>query len=81
MSVSSYSGTSPVSVVIADDHPVFLEGLCTVLNRNPYIEITGKATDGAKLLQVVAQKQPQVVITDIQMPEMTGIEATRQIKQ
>lgn len=68
-----------VKIVIADDYPLFREGIHLMLAREN-VEITGEAADGRELLSVVKNVQPDVVITDIEMPVMNGIEATREIK-
>ncbi len=70
----------PARVVIADDIEMILRGLEALLARTG-IEIAGTAKNGQELVEVVAAVKPGVVITDIQMPVMDGIEATRQIKQ
>lgn len=68
-----------VKIVIADDYPLFREGIHLMLAREN-VEITGEAADGRELLSVVKNVQPDVVITDIEMPVMNGIEATRELK-
>jgi DNA-binding NarL/FixJ family response regulator len=67
----------PVRVVVADDHPMFRFGLRAVLAGSGEVEVVGEATDGAELLDVVAACTPDVVITDLHMPGMDGVAATR----
>lgn len=71
----------PVRVVLADDHSLFREGLLLLLEKEKHITITGEAADGEALLSLIEQQQPDVVITDIDMPVKNGIEVTRIVKQ
>ena len=69
----------PISVFVADDHAVVREGLVTLLATQPDIEILGTAANGHEALTRVLQLRPRVAILDISMPELDGIETTRQI--
>ncbi|MGK5685506.1 response regulator [Actinoplanes sp. URMC 104] len=71
--------TSPVRVVLADDHPMFRYGLAAAIAASPEIEIVGEAADGRELLALVDGAGPDVVITDLTMPGMDGATATRAI--
>jgi DNA-binding NarL/FixJ family response regulator len=66
-------------VLIADDHPVFRDGLATLLEPHPEIEVVARAADGAEAVALAAEHRPDVVVMDIQMPRVNGIEATRQV--
>jgi DNA-binding NarL/FixJ family response regulator len=74
------TNTNSISIVIADDHYLILEGISIVLKNYDHLRLVGQATNGEELLKLVEIHQPQVVITDIRMPVMDGIVATRCIK-
>ncbi len=67
-------------ILLADDHPVVIEGLRRLLDR-PDFEIVAAVADGRALLQSAAELRPDVIITDISMPFLNGIEAARQIRK
>jgi DNA-binding NarL/FixJ family response regulator len=69
-----------IKVLIADDHEIFRDGFKLMLSRNKYVELIGEAENGRELVQMARELQPDVIITDIKMPIMDGIEATRKIK-
>lgn len=66
-------------VLIADDHPLVRKGLVAVLAGAPDIVVVGQATTGREAVALAAELQPDVVLMDLQMPDVGGIEATRQI--
>lgn len=68
-----------IRVLIADDHPLFRDGIRTLLLAIPDMELVGEAEDGDKAIEFARQLQPDVLLMDVQMPGINGIEATRQI--
>lgn len=70
-----------IRVVIADDHRLFREGLRLILSREGGIDIVGEATNGLQTIEVVSDLQPDVVLLDITMPGMDGIEVIRPVKE
>ncbi|MEA3440779.1 MAG: response regulator transcription factor, partial [Chloroflexota bacterium] len=72
---------SMIRVLICDDQAVVCDGLEMMLDANPQIDVVGKAYDGAHALELVQQAHPDVVLMDLKMPVMNGIQATREIKK
>src|SRR4051812_35122678 len=70
---------APVRLVVADDHPMFRLGLIAALSISAEVEIAGEAADGAELLALVERVRPDVVLTDLTMPDLNGTAATQQI--
>lgn len=68
-----------ISVVIADDHTIVRDGLRALLEANPEIKVVGNAANGRQVVSLVRELQPDIVIMDISMPELNGIDAARQI--
>jgi DNA-binding NarL/FixJ family response regulator len=66
-------------VVVCDDHAIFREGIKQVLAANPRLEVVGEAANGLDALAAIKKLQPELVITDITMPEMSGIDLTREV--
>ncbi len=69
----------PIRVLVADDHPVFRYGMRAILGAEPDTELVGEATDGEEVVALAAELRPNVILMDLNMPEVNGIEATRQI--
>ncbi len=68
-----------ITVLIADDHEVVREGLRLALLRSPHIRVVGEAPDGETAVALAERRRPDVVIMDLRMPQMDGIEATEEI--
>ena len=68
-----------IRLVIADDHEIFRDGLALMLSKQQNIQLIGQAENGKQLLTLVRELQPDVVMTDVKMPVMDGIEATRSL--
>ncbi len=69
----------PCTVLIVDDHPVFRDGLAGALSTAPGISIVGSCADGRQAVQQAREVQPDVVVMDLNLPDISGIEATRSI--
>ena len=70
-----------IKVLLADDQELIRQSLSFVMSRQEDIEMVGTAANGCEALELVEEKQPDVVLLDIRMPEMDGVECTRRIKQ
>jgi DNA-binding NarL/FixJ family response regulator len=71
--------SEPIRVLIADDHPLFRDGLTAMLDDGPDTELAGAATSGIEAVDLARETQPDVVVMDLHMPGLNGIEATRRI--
>lgn len=70
-----------IKIIIADDHTMFLEGIVSLLENEERICILGKATNGKEAFKIIKNSIPDIILLDISMPEMDGIEVTKIIKQ
>jgi two-component system response regulator NreC len=70
-----------IRILLADDHPVVRQGFKLIINQEPDMEVVGEASEGAEIVRLTQQLRPQVVIMDIAMPQVNGVEATRRITE
>lgn len=70
-----------IRVIVCDDQEIVCQGLSTILNNDPQIEVVATAHDGQELLPLVEELQPDLVLMDLKMPVMNGVQATQQIQQ
>jgi len=71
--------TESIRVLIADDHPLFRDGLSALVDEGPDTELAGAATTGTEAVDLAIATQPDVIVMDLHMPGLNGIEATRRI--
>jgi DNA-binding NarL/FixJ family response regulator len=75
------SGSRLIRVLLADDHPILRSGLRLLLGAEPDLDVVGEANNGREAVEKTTELRPDVVVMDIAMPEMGGLEATRRISQ
>jgi DNA-binding NarL/FixJ family response regulator len=71
----------PISILIVDDHAIVREGLRTLLEEEPTVQVVGEAVNGLEGIRQAQVLKPRVILMDLVMPELDGLEATRRIKQ
>ncbi|MDQ7028680.1 MAG: response regulator transcription factor [Ardenticatenia bacterium] len=71
----------PIRILLADDHLMFRQGLRRLLEADPEFEVVGEASDGEEACALASELKPDVILMDIHMPRMDGVQATRQIVQ
>ena len=73
------TATGVVRILLADDHTVMRAGLRLLLERHEHFEVIGEAADGREAVEIAAEQKPAVVVMDVAMPHLNGVEAARQI--
>jgi len=68
-----------INIVMVDDHRIFRDGIKSLLSEVDFIEVVGEASGGEELLQLLSHIRPDIVITDISMKGISGIELTKQV--
>ncbi len=68
-----------LTILLADDHPVVRQGVRTILEAEPGFQVIGEASDGLEAVRATAKLQPQVLVLDLMMPGLTGLEVVRQV--
>ncbi|GAB1404805.1 MAG: response regulator transcription factor [Lentimicrobiaceae bacterium] len=71
----------PIRILIADDHQMFIDGLKALMRREKELVVIGEVSNGNQAMQFIIQERPDLLITDVSMPGMSGIELTRWVKQ
>jgi len=67
----------PIRIILADDHEIFRDGFKAMLKKQPSVELIGEAANGEELVELTRRLKPDVVVTDIKMPRMDGLQATK----
>ena len=73
--------SEPIRILVVDDHPVVRDGLAAMLNTQSDFEVVGEASDGEEALQRVADRDPDVLLLDLEMPGVDGIETLQRLRQ
>jgi DNA-binding NarL/FixJ family response regulator len=73
--------SAPIRIVVADDHPVVREGLASMLETQPDLEVVGQAETGPAAVALVASQQPDVLLLDLEMPELDGVGVLHRLRE
>ena len=73
--------TMPIRILVADDHPIVRDGLVAVLSTQPDFEVVGEAADGRQVVEQALALQPDVILLDLEMPEVDGVQALEQLRK
>ena len=75
----NFKKSQPIRIVIADDHPIFRDGLRRLLEAEPGLKVLGEASDGAEAVRLARQLKPDILLLDLAMPKHPGLEALRDL--
>ncbi len=70
-----------IKILVADDHPMLREGLVAVLGTQPDFEVVGEAADGSEVVRLAQRREPDVILLDLEMPEMDGVAALERLQE
>jgi DNA-binding NarL/FixJ family response regulator len=73
--------TLPIRILVADDHPIVRDGLVAVLSTQSDLEVVGEAADGRQVIEQALALQPDVILLDLEMPEVDGVQALEQLRK
>ena len=73
--------TDPIRILVADDHPVVRDGLAAILSTQPDFQVVGEAGTGTEVVQQATSLKPDVILLDLEMPELDGVQALTQLRQ
>jgi DNA-binding NarL/FixJ family response regulator len=73
--------TTPIRIILADDHEIFRDGFKAMLKKQPSVQLIGEASNGEELIERARQLLPDVIVTDIKMPRIDGIEAAKRLTE
>lgn len=68
---------TPIRIILADDHEIFRDGFKAMIKKQPSVELIGEASNGEELVELARELKPDVIVTDIKMPKMDGLQATK----
>jgi DNA-binding NarL/FixJ family response regulator len=71
--------TSTIKLVLADDHEIFRDGFRVMIKKQPSVELVGEASNGEELIEMAYKLKPDVIVTDIKMPKLDGLEAAKRL--
>ncbi|MEM6327526.1 MAG: response regulator transcription factor [Bacteroidota bacterium] len=76
----AFTELAPTRIIVADDHPLWRRGVCTLLNGEPDLTVVGEASDGAEALRLLRTIEADVIILDMEMPVFSGVDVTRVVR-